>query len=177
MDLQTKRLRIRDWNPLRDAEEAFAIYGDKRVMQWIGDRTCDRTLEDTTTRLQRYMQRTSSSHPAGTSTWAVVELASNWVIGNILLVPLPDQNRNPSGRIEIGWHFNPTYWGQGYATEAARAILKHGFETLKLPEVYAVTLPNNYRSMAVAQRLGMLDLGLTTQYHGGIELKLFKLLR
>lgn len=174
MDLQTKRLQIRDWNPAKDAVEAFAIYSDERVMQWIGDRIPDATLEDTAARLQRYVHRTQNSQPAGTGTWAVVEQASRSVIGNILLVPLPDQHRNPSGQIEIGWHFNPNYWGQGYATEAAQAILSYGFETLKLTEIYAVTLPTNYRSIAVMQRLGMVDLGITTQYYSGLELKLLK---
>ncbi|HEY9877830.1 MAG TPA: GNAT family N-acetyltransferase [Leptolyngbyaceae cyanobacterium] len=174
MDLQTERLRIRDWQPIEDAIEAFAIYGDERVMQWIGDRIPDSTLKATAARLQRYVQRTQSSQPVGTGTWAVVEQVGGSVIGNILLVPLPDQNRNPSGRIEIGWHFNPNYWGRGYATEAAQAILNYGFEALKLPEIYAVTLPTNHRSIAVMQRLSMIDLGVTTQYYGGTELRLFR---
>ncbi|MBD0334589.1 MAG: GNAT family N-acetyltransferase [Cyanobacteria bacterium Co-bin13] len=175
MDLQTERLKIRDWLPEQDTPAAFAIYSDMRVMQWLGDRTVDATLAATQARLKRYQQRTATAHPPGLGTWAVEESKTGQLIGNLLLVCLPNVERQPSGHIEIGWHFNPAYWGQGFATEAAQAVLKYGFETLKLAEVYVVTLPENERSKAVAQRLGMTALGLTHQYHGGTELDLFKL--
>ncbi|MBD2257834.1 GNAT family N-acetyltransferase [Pseudanabaena sp. FACHB-2040] len=175
MDLQTERLKIRNWLPDQDTAAAFGIYGDERVMQWIGDRTVDPTPAATQVRLERYRQRTAADKPPGMGCWAVEELRTGQLIGNLLLVPLPNVERQPSGHIEIGWHFNPAYWGQGFATEAAQAVLKYGFETLQLAEIYVVTLPNNERSKAVAQRLGMAALGTTHQYHGGTELSLFKL--
>ncbi len=57
--------------------------------------------------------------------------------------------------MEIGWRLARPAWGQGYATEAARTVLAHGFGTLELPEILAVTTATNLRSQAVMRRLGM----------------------
>ena len=58
--------------------------------------------------------------------------------------------------VEIGWRLARETWGHGYATEAARACLEHGFGALALPEVLAFTVPANVRSRAVMRRLGMI---------------------
>jgi RimJ/RimL family protein N-acetyltransferase len=57
--------------------------------------------------------------------------------------------------VEIGWRLAREHWGQGYATEAARAWLAHGFEVLELAEIVAFTDAGNARSLAVMARLGM----------------------
>jgi RimJ/RimL family protein N-acetyltransferase len=57
--------------------------------------------------------------------------------------------------VEIGWRLGRHYWGHGYATEAARAVIVDGFTTLGLAEVVAFTVPANLRSRAVMERLGM----------------------
>jgi ribosomal-protein-alanine N-acetyltransferase len=57
--------------------------------------------------------------------------------------------------VEIGWRLAPAHWGKGYATEAARAALAHGFGALGLGEIVAFTIPANTPSRAVMQRLGM----------------------
>lgn len=57
--------------------------------------------------------------------------------------------------LEIGWRMLPRYWGRGYATEAARLALEHGFGVLKAREIVAFTAPVNARSRAVMERLGM----------------------
>ncbi len=57
--------------------------------------------------------------------------------------------------VEIGWRLVPAFWRQGLATEAARAILRFGFEVLKLPEIVSFTAVGNQRSCNVMKRLGM----------------------
>ena len=57
--------------------------------------------------------------------------------------------------VEVGWRLAYEHWGNGYATEAARLALGHGFGTLALPEVVAYTSASNIRSRAVMERLGM----------------------
>ncbi len=81
-------------------------------------------------------------------------------LGWILLIPAdaigPD--------IEIGWRLNRLAWGKGYATEAARPVLAHAFQTLKLDRVIADIAPGNAASIRVAQKLGLAPSRPTT-YH------------
>ena len=57
--------------------------------------------------------------------------------------------------IEIGWRLGVEYWGHGYATEAAQAVVKDAFERLHLQEIVSFTAVDNMRSRAVMSRLGM----------------------
>jgi RimJ/RimL family protein N-acetyltransferase len=57
--------------------------------------------------------------------------------------------------VEIGWRLHPDSWGQGYATEAAAAALRFGFEEARLTEIVAFTTTLNTRSQAVMVRIGM----------------------
>ena len=57
--------------------------------------------------------------------------------------------------VEIGWRLSPEHWGRGYATEAARAALVFGFETLQLDEIVSFTVPENLRSRRVMEKIGM----------------------
>lgn len=56
---------------------------------------------------------------------------------------------------EIGWVFNPQYYGQGYATEAAQALLDYGFEMLNAHRIIATCQPENPASYRVMEKLGM----------------------
>lgn len=58
------------------------------------------------------------------------------------------------GQREIGWTFAAGHWGQGYATEAARAVLDHAFGAAGLPVVYAQTSDSNAASTRMMRRLG-----------------------
>ena len=57
--------------------------------------------------------------------------------------------------VEVAWRLAQPYWGGGYATEAARAALDYGFSELGLDEIVALTVPANWRSRRVIERLGM----------------------
>jgi len=57
--------------------------------------------------------------------------------------------------VEIGWRLGTSSWGQGYASEAARAWLRFGFETIGLDEIVAFTIPANRPSQKVMERIGM----------------------
>lgn len=72
---------------------------------------------------------------------------------------------------------NPDRYGPARALPTAHSLLQYGFEQLQLPAIYAVTLPTNVRSQAVAQRLGLGYRGISTEYYGGMELSLFCLQR
>jgi RimJ/RimL family protein N-acetyltransferase len=57
--------------------------------------------------------------------------------------------------VEVGWRLHPDQWGHGYATEAAGASLRFGFEEAGLDEIIAFTTTVNTRSQAVMERIGM----------------------
>ena len=57
--------------------------------------------------------------------------------------------------IEVGWRLGAAHWGRGYATEAARLALDHGFGPASLAEIVSFTAATNLRSRAVMERLGM----------------------
>lgn len=72
------------------------------------------------------------------------------------IVAFPQQeNAAEIAGIELTYTIKPAYWGQGLATEAARAVLKWGFETLSLRQIVAVTSPTNRASQRVLEKLGM----------------------
>ncbi|MBP2049897.1 RimJ/RimL family protein N-acetyltransferase [Streptomyces griseochromogenes] len=85
--------------------------------------------------------------------WAVEAQATGEFIGFAGLDEVDDGM--PFTGVEIGWRLARSAWGQGYATEAALAVLAYGFDTLELPEVLAVTTATNLRSQAVMRRIGM----------------------
>ena len=189
MPLETQRLTLRPWQPNIDARHVMDIYSDPRVMAWVDDGGRDTSIRQAQRRLQRYRDLSIGAH---TASWAVEQKDIGRVIGHILLIPLPDikavkhqqlgyqeTTRNPDGiatdYIEIGWHFRPASWGFGYATEAASCVIAHAFEQLNLPTLLAVTAPENRRSVALAERLGMQCDGLTARYYGGQAMLLYKL--
>ena len=57
--------------------------------------------------------------------------------------------------VEVGYTLARAAWGRGYATEAARAVLRWGFAGLRLPRVVAVADPANRASLRVLEKLGM----------------------
>jgi RimJ/RimL family protein N-acetyltransferase len=82
---------------------------------------------------------------------AVVERATGGVIGEVVLIW--ESRRHMQG--EIGFTFHPDHHGKGFATEAARALLKLGFERLDLHRIIGRCDDRNGASAAVMERLGM----------------------
>lgn len=170
--LSTDRLILRPWDSQQDAPGAFAIYGDPQVACWIGDGQALPTVAAVAQRLERDRQRFGERNAMGS--WAVVDRRSQEILGNVLLVPLPDaQGQRQGSEMEIGWHFRRSHWGQGYAQEAAQAAIDHGFWGWGLPCIQAVILPSNRRSLNLAQSLGFQFRGITSAYYDR-ELCLFE---
>ena len=59
------------------------------------------------------------------------------------------------GRIEVAWIFERAVWGEGYATEAARAVLDYARDVAHLRGLVALIDPRNRASVSVAHRLGL----------------------
>lgn len=66
---------------------------------------------------------------------------------------------------EIGYVFDDEYWGFGYATEAAKACKKYGFEVMGAAELFSIIRGNNLPSIRVAERNGMTPRGTITKHY------------
>ncbi len=144
--IETARLRLR---PLREEDrEAFAaLQGDPLVMQDLGG-PIDRAESDS-----KFALFCAAYRDFGYSRWAVESRAGAF-LGCVGV--FPEREPHPLGpHDEIGWRLNTTAWGQGYATEAARAALDDVFRRIALPRVLSYTAPDNLRSQAVMARLGL----------------------
>lgn len=144
--IETERLLIRKWDPVRDLDDALAIYGDAETMRYIPCGALDR--EQTRAFIERMMQRDEQN---GFGIWPVVHKADRRIIGECGVTYIPEHGKD----VEIAWIFNRNYHGQGFATEAGRAVLQFAFAQLNLPHVYALIARENAPSIAVANRLQM----------------------
>ncbi|MGE4548018.1 MAG: GNAT family N-acetyltransferase [Intestinibacillus sp.] len=89
--------------------------------------------------------------------WGIVLREGNHLIGSIGLTPDPARKNN---RIRmLGYSLAAERWGRGYMTEAARAVLAHGFGTLSLDLISATCFPNNARSRRVLEKCGFVYEG------------------
>lgn len=75
-------------------------------------------------------------------------------------------------RAELGYWIGEPYWGSGYCSEAAKRIVRHGFENLRLNRIHAWYLERNPQSGRVLEKIGMLNEGIARQHikkHGKFE--------
>jgi len=93
----------------------------------------------------------------GFGLYAVERLSDNELLGYVGLHRVTSSG-GLEGQIEIGWRLRHDAWGQGYATEAARACIAHAAK-LGIPELVAFTFVGNGRSRRVMQKLGMTCVG------------------
>lgn len=93
-------------------------------------------------------------------TFALALKADDSLIGVMGLGPL-----TPWNRAEIGYWIGVPYWGQGYATEAARRVVQFGFETLDLNRIYAGHFIHNPASGRVMQKAGMTYEGTLREHY------------
>jgi RimJ/RimL family protein N-acetyltransferase len=90
----------------------------------------------------------------GWGLWAVEVLGGDPFVGSVgLNSPTFEAPFMPA--VEVGWRLLPEHWGNGYATEAARAAVRFGFDRLGLDEIVSFTTTVNEPSRRVMERLGM----------------------
>jgi RimJ/RimL family protein N-acetyltransferase len=138
--LYTRRLEIRQLE-VADWRSVYAYAADPAVMTYIPEGTF------TEAQAQAFVAVNSGDEAQA---YAVVHHADQQLIGHMVfhLWYAPQT-------YEIGWVFNPAYHRQGYATEAAAALLAYGFEELKLHRIIATCQPENPASYGVMEKIGM----------------------
>jgi RimJ/RimL family protein N-acetyltransferase len=145
--LATARLRLRPWRA-SDRAPFAALNADPRVMAFFPG-TLERASSDA---LAERIEGHFAEH--GFGLWAVEVQDGPAFVGFVgLSVPRFETRFTPC--VEVGWRLAAEHWGKGYATEAARACLAHGFGIVGLEQIVSFTVPGNRRSRAVMERLGM----------------------
>lgn len=161
----TARLLLRPWRPddPADVAAAYEIYRHDAVSRWLGaaPTPCD-SLAAAAARLGRWDGLADGVR----GVFAAVPWGSRGEpVGSALLLALPRSDGERSDALEVGWHLHPDVWGRGFATEAARAMLLRA-HAAGVREAHAVVHPDNARSLAVCDRLGMVRLGRTAEWYG-----------
>ena len=143
----TSRLALREWTDA-DAEPFAALNADPRVMEFFPS-ALTRTESDAQMAAIRGFIR---DH--GYGLYAAEEKATGRFTGFIGLWP-PSFEAHFTPAVEIGWRLARESWGQGYATEGARAVVDHAFGLLGLDALVSFTAEWNRPSRRVMEKIGM----------------------
>lgn len=146
--LKTERLTIRDfleedWPDVMEmrTQEEVARYEPWDTTAWAEREKVARRIRE---------QRALTFEMVGKYVEFAVVLGEK-AIGSVGLKRLSDAHQDA----EVGWTFDARYWGRGYATEAARALMDWGFRTLELHRIISVCDARNVPSYRLMERLGM----------------------
>ena len=161
--IETDRLLMR---PLTEADlpQLARLRSDEEVARYLGGVAAPDVVE----RRLRFYLDCHERYGYGMS--ATLSKADGRFLGWSGLQPLED-----SGETEVGYAFDKPYWGRGYATEAAHAWLRYGFEQKGLKRIVAVAAPENAASRHVMEKLGMKFERMV--WHYGSECVLYAITR
>lgn len=145
--LETKRLLLRHFIQ-EDLVALCALYTDPDVTKYIPD--APRTYEEIREELEWFM----NGHPKfpELGLWATIHKETGMFIGRCGLLPWTIDSQS---EVEVAFSLSKNYWGQGLATEAARGIVRYGFENLELSRLVCLIEQENQASVKVATKIGM----------------------
>jgi [ribosomal protein S5]-alanine N-acetyltransferase len=142
--LETERLHIRPWED-SDRPALERMVRDAEMMRYIthGRTWSDEEVDELLARQARHLEA------FGICFGAVVSTGTGEVVGMAGLQPHDD------GQFELGWWIWKEHWSQGFATEAAQALVAYARDVMGLRRLVAVIDPPNVASARVAEKLGM----------------------
>lgn len=146
--LETPRLLVRHFVP-EDAEALFRIHSNPQVAQHMGDGkplTYEHCVKWVETSIHNYQTK-------GFGASAVIEKSTHEFVGCCGLIY--DLERSEPEIPEVIYSFEPCYWGQGFASEIASAMLNYGLEQCGLQRILATIAPENLASQRVVEKAGM----------------------
>jgi len=145
--IETERLVLRKWEP-RDREFFARLNSDPRVMEFLPGTLSQEESDALADRVEAHFR------DYGFGFYAVETRREQRFIGCLgLAVPAFAAHFTPC--VEIGWRLSAEYWGQGLATEGAKAVVRHAFKVLGLGALVSFTVPMNVRSWRVMEKIGM----------------------
>jgi RimJ/RimL family protein N-acetyltransferase len=146
----SERFDMRPWT-VDDLDAWHAILGDPQIVprgEALG----------TTLRSREFLETVvgeSAADGPDLGWFAVVERSSGEVVGNVMV----RKPRVATDGVELGWHVRRDRWGEGIATEVARAAAAYADRVGGSPRLVALILPENRASQRIARKLGMLREG------------------
>jgi [ribosomal protein S5]-alanine N-acetyltransferase len=143
--LETSRLRLREFLS-QDADALAAVLGDPVTMQYYPAAFEHKGVQEWIGKSIARYQRD------GYGLWAMMLKSSGEVIGDCGCVLQEVEDRN---EVEVGYHVRRDLWGNGYATEAAKACMEYAFAKLGARRVISMIRPENLQSRRVAEKNGM----------------------
>ncbi len=143
--LETERLLLRE-SRVEDAHALFAMNAHPEVQRYTGEPPPEsvEVMAKLIVNYQDYQDR-------GYGRLSCVLKSTSEVIGFCGLKKLPELG----GAVDLGYRLTPESWGKGLATEASRACVAHGFETLALERIIGLVYPQNLASIRVLEKVGM----------------------
>ncbi|MGH9914943.1 MAG: GNAT family N-acetyltransferase [Pyrinomonadaceae bacterium] len=143
---ETERLFLRP-RTMADLEASMAMDRDPEVTKYVPG-----PWHDPEEHRRFVTSRIETNFGFGLGYWSIfAKQQPELFLGWVLLIP--DDAVGPD--IEIGWRLNRHAWGKGYATEAARPLILHAFNTVGIDRVIAEIHPENAASMHVARKIGL----------------------
>ncbi len=143
--IETPRLVLREWT-IKDAEFIFKMNEDPDVTKYTGDGSFG-SIENARIFVQEYNQYKRFGH----GRWLCISKETGKPIG---WCGLKNQMED-EGFIDLGYRLLKSEWEKGYASEAAVACLKFGFEKLGMEEIVGRAVAENVASIAILEKLGM----------------------
>jgi RimJ/RimL family protein N-acetyltransferase len=145
--IETERLLLRAWQPSDEAPFA-ALNADPEVTRYLRGPMRRDESDDLLARIRAHWQ----DHGFGLY---AVEVKDDGAFAGFVGLAVPSFLPEVLPAVEVGWRLAREHWGNGYATEGARASLVHGFGELGLAQIISIIDPRNAASVRVAERLGM----------------------
>jgi len=145
--LTTARLVLRRWRD-SDRQPFSDLNADPRVMEFMPGLLQREASDQLLDRIERHFEQ----HRFGLF---AAELRETQTLIGFVGLDVPDFDAPFMPAVEIGWRLAADHWGKGLATEGAREVLRHGFETVGLDEIVSFTIPAHRRSRRVMEKIGM----------------------
>jgi len=147
MDIRTERLHLRLWQAA-DREPFAAMNADPLVMEYLPAVLSRDESDALADRIETHFER------HGFGLWAL-EVSKVTPFAGFVGLSVPAFEAPFTPCVEVGWRLAREHWGNGFATEGARAAIVFGFQSLRLDEIVSFTVPKNLRSRRVMEKIGM----------------------
>ena len=168
LELFTERLHLTPY-VADDLDIALELFTDPEVLKFV----CDALTEEEVR--QEMPDAIKRGGNGGIGIWCVKDRRTGEKLGDSYLLPMPvDEDdtdfslvvmgQMPDADIEVGYFLKRSAWGQGFATEVCKCLLKFAFQEVSLHEVVASVDDGNVVSKKVLEKSGLIDRGRTRSY-------------